>query len=149
MLRIAPLAAMFALSASAALAAPAVTGPWSRPAVAGGVGAGFMVVTNPDLKPDALVAVESPAAARVEIHRSTMTNGVAAMQKLTRLDLPAGAKMVFGPGGHHLMFIGLKVSLKVGDTLPATLVFASGARVKAEFKVTLTPPGDTGAHAHH
>ena len=149
MLRISLLAVTLALAASAASAAPAVSDAWSRPAAAGTVGAGFMVVSNPDRKGDALVAVESPGATRVEIHRSAMTNGVASMQKLQRLDLPAGAKVTFAPGGAHLMFIGLKSALKVGDSLPATLVFASGARVKATFKVTLAPPGDMSAHQHH
>lgn len=149
MLRIFLLAALLAASASAASAAPLVTAAWSRPAVAGTVGGGYMTVSNPDRKPNALVAVESPNATRVEIHRSSMTSGVSSMEKLDRLELPAGAKVVFAPGGHHLMFIGLKTPLKVGDSLPATFVFASGARVKTEFKVTLTPPSDMGAHAHH
>lgn len=149
MSRISLLAALMALLSGPAFAAPAVTGAWSRPATAGGVGGGFMTLTNPDPKADALVSVESPAAARVEIHRSAMTNGVASMQMLKRLDLPSGATVVFGPGGHHLMFIGLKAPLKAGDTLPATLVFASGARVKVSFKVSLTPPSDMGAHRHH
>lgn len=153
MLRISLLAVLIAASASAASAAPTVTAAWSRPAVAGGVGGGYMTLANPDRKPDALVAVESAAAARVEIHRSSMAGGVSSMQKLERLELPVGAKVSFAPGGHHLMFIGLKAPLKAGDSLPATLVFASGARVKAEFRVTLTPPSampsDMSAHAHH
>jgi copper(I)-binding protein len=153
MLRICLLAVLIAAPSGAASAAPSVTAAWSRPAVAGGVGGGYMTLSNPDRKPDTLVAVESASAARVEIHRSSMTAGVSSMRKIDRLELPAGAKVTFAPGGHHLMFIGLKAPLKMGDRLPATLVFASGARVKAEFKVTLTPPGatpgDKGAHAHH
>lgn len=153
MLRISVFAVALAFSAGVASAAPNVTGAWSRPTVAGGVGGGFMTLSNPDKKADALVAVESPRAAKVEIHRSSMSNGVASMRKLPRLDLPVGAKVVFAPGGDHLMFIGLKAPLKVGETLPATLVFASGARVKADFKVTLAAPGQTtgdkGAHSHH
>lgn len=147
--RILLLAAALSFLAGSASAAPAVTAAWSRPAVAGGVGAGFMTLTNPDRKADALIAVESPAAARVEIHRSSMTNGVASMQKLSRLELPVGGTATFGPGAYHLMFVGLKAPLAVGDTLPATLVFASGAKVKANFNVTMTPPGDMSAHAHH
>jgi periplasmic copper chaperone A len=148
MLRNLLLAIAIACSAGAASAAPAVTDAWSRPAVAGGVGGGFMTLSNPGRAADVLVSVQSPAAARVEIHRSAMTNGVSSMRMLPRLDLPAGGKVTFAPGGSHLMFIGLKSSLKVGDTLPATLTFKSGAKVKADFKVTLSPPGDTRAHHH-
>jgi copper(I)-binding protein len=38
------------------------------------------------------------------------------------------------------MFLQVSRPLKVGDTLPATLTFASGAKVKAAFVVGLAPP---------
>lgn len=153
MLRICLIATLVAANAGAASAAPTVSAAWSRPAVAGGVGAGYMTISNPDRSPDALVAVESAGAARVEIHRSSMAGGVSSMRKIDRLELPSGAKVTFAPGGHHLMFIGLKAPLKLGGSLPAVLVFASGARAKADFRVTLTPPaakaGGQDPHARH
>jgi Uncharacterized protein conserved in bacteria len=132
-------------TAGPAVAAPQVSAAWSRPAAAGTTGAGFMTLANPGKAADALVAVESPAARAVEIHRSTMSGGVSSMQRLNRVDLPPGGRVQFVPGGHHLMFMGLKTALKTGDRLPATLVFASGARVKADFEVRVSPP----ATAHH
>jgi copper(I)-binding protein len=135
------IAAAFAL-AGPAQAAPAyrqgaleVDQPWSRPAAAGMTGAGFMTLTNRGKVADALVSVESPAARKVEIHRSAMTNGVMSMQRQERVSLPPGRSLAFAPGGHHLMLIGLVRPLKAGDRAPATLVFASGARIKVEFAV--------------
>lgn len=147
---VAPILAFGAIAASAAAAAapqtpPQVTQAWSRPAVAGSTGAGFMTLANPGKAADALVAAQSPAAKTTEIHRSSMAaGGVMKMEKQARVAIPAGGTVVFAPGGYHLMFIGLTRTLKAGDKVPATLTFASGVRVKTEFEVRVTPPG-----SHH
>ena len=140
--------------AAAAHAAPAyrqgtleIDKPWSRPAAAGMTGAGFMTVTNRGKAADALVSVESPAARKVEMHRSSMAGGVMKMQRQDRVALPPGATVTFAPGGHHLMLIGLARPLKSGDRAPATLTFASGAKIKVEFVVGAGAA--PAAHGHH
>jgi len=116
--------------------------PWSRPAVAGTNGVGYMVLANHGRSADALVKVESPLAERVEMHSSAMTGGVMSMKAQTRVAVPAGGRATFGPGAYHLMLIGLKKTLKPGDRAPATLTFASGAKVKVAFAVSagMGPP---------
>ena len=153
---IAPLfaaALMAALPASAAtyrLGGLEVGGPWSRPAAAKMNGAGFFTLTNRGKAADRLTAVESPAARKVELHRSLMTNGVASMQRQDQgIAVPAGRTVTLAPGGYHLMFIGLAKTQKSGDRIPATLVFQSGAKMKVEFVVGATAPAAEGAHAHH
>ncbi|MEW5685881.1 MAG: copper chaperone PCu(A)C [Pseudomonadota bacterium] len=142
------LAAIAALSvAGAAQAAPAVQTAWSRPAAQGTTGAGFMTLANPDAKPDALVSVQTPWAKETQIHQSSMSGGMASMKRLDRVPLAPGAKVVFAPGGYHLMFMGLNRALKAGDALPATLTFASGAKVQATFVVGMGPPA--ADHQHH
>jgi hypothetical protein len=140
---------MAALLASPATAAPpglSVTDAWSRPAT-GVNGAGFMALSNRGPKPDRLVSASSPAAARVEFHTTTMSGGMASMEKLTNVSAPAGGTVSFRPGGKHLMLMGLKRPLKAGDRFPVTLTFASGAKVEATFTVGVTAP--TAGHAHH
>jgi copper(I)-binding protein len=66
---------------------------------------------------------------------------------LKSVSVPAGGAVTFAPGGYHLMFLGLTKALGTGDTLPATLSFSSGAKVKATFVVGLAPPVE--AHPHH
>jgi copper(I)-binding protein len=145
-------AAALAIAASAQAAptyrqgAIEIDQPWSRPAAAGMTGAGFMTLTNHGKSPTELVSVESPAARKVEIHRSSMAGGVMSMQRQDRVGVPAGGTVTLGPGGYHLMLIGLVRPLKTGDRIPATLAFANGARVKVEFAVgTGAPPA---AHQH-
>ena len=136
-----PIAAALALSlATAAHAAPQVKAAWSRPAAQGTTGAGFMTLVNPGPKGDALVSVASPLAREVQVHQSMVHDGVAMMMAAPQVPVPAGGSVTFAPGGYHLMFLNLTKALKVGDTLPATLTFASGAKVKASFVVGLAPP---------
>lgn len=141
-------AALAAFSlATAAQAAPRVEAAWTRPAGQGQTGAGFMTLKNPDAKADTLVKVESPLARTVQIHQSSMSGGMAGMKQLTTLPLPAGGSVTFAPGGYHLMLIGLSKAVKLGDSVPATLTFASGAKVKTAFVAALAPPV-AGEHHH-
>jgi hypothetical protein len=120
----------------------AVERPWSRPAVAGTTGIGYMVLVNHGRAPDALEKVESPIAERVEMHSSAMSGGVMSMEKQDKVAVPAGGETTFGPGAYHLMLIGLTKTLKPGDEAPATLTFASGAKLKVKFLVSagMGPP---------
>jgi copper(I)-binding protein len=123
-----------------------VLSPWSRPAVAGTTAIGYMVLVNHGRAADALERVESPIAARVEMHSSAMAGEVMSMRKEDRAPIPARGRTVFGPGAYHLMFIGLTRTLKAGESAPATLTFASGAKVKVRFTVSagMGPPAMSG-----
>jgi copper(I)-binding protein len=132
-------ALMFATAAAAAPGVQVVR-PWSRPAPAGATGAGYLTLVNRGAKPDALVAVSSPLASGAMIHRSAVSSGVASMQHVDHVELAPGASVTFAPGGYHVMFMGLKKPLVTGDALPATLTFASGARMNVAFAVRVTPP---------
>ncbi len=141
------LATLAALAlATAAQAAPKVEAAWTRPAGQGQTGAGFMILRNPDSKPDALVSVQSPAARTVQIHQSSMSGGMASMKMLPSVPVPAAGAVTFAPGGYHLMFLGLTRAVKPGDAVPATLTFASGAKVSTSFVAGMGPPA---AEHHH
>ena len=142
------LSLMMATTAQAAsyrLGALEVADPWSRPAAVGANGAGYMTLSNRGAAADTLVAIESPAAGRVEMHRSVMTGDMMSMQKLSKVLLPPGKAITFAPAGNHLMFIGLTKAQKAGNNIPATLVFASGARLRVNFAVGAGPTGAEGS----
>jgi copper(I)-binding protein len=148
-MRFLPLTA--ALAAVAALAAHAagaieVLKPWSRPAVAGTNAVGYMVLANHGRTADVLQKAETPIAARVEMHASSMAGGAMSMAKVDKVSVPAGGETTFGPGGYHLMLIGLTKTLKAGDQEPVTLSFASGAKITARFVVSagMGPPAMAG-----
>jgi copper(I)-binding protein len=129
---------------SPAWAAPAgleASHGWSRPAVAGTNGVGYLTIANHGARPDALVRVETPAAAEVDMHSMSMSGGMMAMASLARVAIPPGGQAAFAPGGSHLMLMGLTRTLRPGDQVPVTLIFASGARLKTALTVSVNPPG--------
>lgn len=131
--------------------------PWSRPAVQGGVGAGFLTIANNGAAADRLKSVSTPVAQRVEIHESMVMGGQAMMHPHPEgLTIAPGATATLKPGGWHLMLIGLKRPLKVGDRFPATLRFEKAGEMQVEFIVQTGAPagaggmgGMGGGHDHH
>lgn len=120
--------------------------PWSRPAGKGMTGAGFLSVTNAGSTPDVLLAVETPAAKRVEIHQGSTAGGIMRMRKLKGLTIPAGGKVTLQPGGSHLMMLKLTRSFAAGDKVPATLVFERAGRVEVSFAVQAAQPEPKHGH---
>lgn len=121
-------------------AAPAptidVAHPWSRPAPAGGNGVGYVALTNTGKAPDRLVSVSTPVAQRVEMHRSMVMNGMAMMHPVEGgLPIPPGTTAVFAPGSYHLMLVGLKKPLAIGDHIPVTLKFDKAGEMTVQFLV--------------
>jgi periplasmic copper chaperone A len=122
--------------------------PASRPAAEGMNGVGYLTVTNGGEAPDTLLAVETPAAARVEIHAGSTAGGVMRMRKLRRgLVIPAKGRAELQPGGDHVMMLKLKRPLGIGDKVPATLVFKNAGRVQVHFLVQRGAP-KAARHGH-
>jgi periplasmic copper chaperone A len=143
------LAAGCAVVAAAAQAQPAsVKDAWVRAPAPGQKVAGVYmeIVSRANA---ALVAVASPAAARAELHSTSMDDGVMRMRPVGKIELPAGKAVKLAPGGLHVMLIELKQPLKRGEKVPLTLTVMqidSGSRsvftVHAEVR-------DADAMAHH
>jgi copper(I)-binding protein len=165
-----PKTGALAASASGAKAATEVKGlvdvtaAWVRPTVAGQMASGgFLTLTSRvDLT---LVGVSTPLAESGELHDMRMDGGgVMRMRAMDSLALPAGQSVALQPGqgGRHLMLMGLKRPLTVGEQVPVTLLLrrADGKLVsqKAVIPVATSAAGastgDAGAakpsaaHAH-
>ncbi|MDB5439824.1 MAG: hypothetical protein JWM33_2251 [Caulobacteraceae bacterium] len=125
-----------ALAASYRLGAIEVSQPWSRPAAKGQTGVGYMTLTNTGAAPATLVRIETAVAARAELHQSLMTGGVMSMKALPAgLVVPAGGKVELAPAGIHIMLVGLKQKLELGQKVSLTLVFKDGARLQIQLPV--------------
>ena len=85
---------------------------------------------------DRLVSVESPEANLVQIHESRMESNMMMMQQLRDgLPLAAGQATALAPGGNHLMLLGVKEPLVVGDTVTLKLTFATAAPIEVTANV--------------
>jgi hypothetical protein len=136
-------------------AALAQTGPtesigiahaWARATSATAkTGAAYLTVTNKGPNDDRLVAVASQVADKAELHTTLMDNNVMKMRPLAAVDVKAGGQAELKPGGMHIMLIGLKAPLKVGDKFPVTLSFEHAGKI--EIMVTVEKAGGIGDHA--
>lgn len=107
---------------------------WARIAAPGvPVAAGYTLIFNRGTAAEELLAASSPLAASVEIHETSMTDGVMRMCEVEAVTLPAGARVALAPGGLHLMIMGLDQSLKAGDSLPITLRFRRAGAIEVRF----------------
>lgn len=123
---------------------------WSRPAAAGANSAGYFHIRNGGKAADLLTGVESPIAGKVELHESSVKDGVMSMAPITGgVEVAPGADVKFEPGGKHVMFIGLNGGLKVGDKVPVTLIFRDAGRVAVELPVQAAPASDGMEHHGH
>ncbi|WP_084300359.1 copper chaperone PCu(A)C [Microvirgula aerodenitrificans] len=87
--------------------------------------AGFVTLTS--TTPARLIAASSPRVGRVEIHESFVdAQGRFGMRRLGALPLSPARPLVMRHDGIHLMLIGLRTPLAVGDRLPLTLTIDSG-----------------------
>lgn len=139
------LAGLLLLAPTAQAAPPSVkaTGAWCRAAPVGAL-TGGCYVTLTATQADQLVAVETSAATRAEIHSMSMDGGIMRMRKLPDgLPLPAGKAVALKPGGEHLMIIAPKQTLKAGGFVPMTLRFrtAPPLSLKAPIQVAPLPQG--------
>jgi len=83
--------------------------------------AGFFVVRNNTPEDIRITAVDSPQFASVEIHETTVTEGISRMREIGAIEIPANGSTVLERGGKHLMLMRPKA---LGDSV--TLQFYSG-----------------------
>jgi len=96
---------------------------WARPAIQGGNGAVYFLLQNQSVGGDELIGASSDVADAVEIHLSSMEGDVMRMQQVMSVPIGGKASVEFAPGGFHIMLIGLKQDLNIGDEFQVSLQF--------------------------
>lgn len=111
--------------------------PSSRPTPSGAkVGVGYVTIRNDGAEADRLIGGTADVAGRVEIHASTVEDGVARMRRVDDgIVLEPGATVTLAARGTHLMLLDLKVPIAAGQTFDGTLVFERAGKVPVRFMV--------------
>ena len=104
------------------------------------VTAGYLTLHNATKAPIRVVGAESPQFERVEIHTSTLHDGVAHMAPVDGVTVPANGSVALAPGGLHLMLIEPRQSFREGDKVIVTLDFADGWSVEFDATVRRDAP---------
>lgn len=138
------------------------SGAWARQSMAmADTGAAYLVIENAGTEADYLLGGTTPAASSIEVHEtvdmsssmpaesqamgmpsaspgsmaSAPAGSMLGMQRIERLEIPAGATVELKPGSFHLMLIDLTQELKVGETIEMTLSFEKAGDVKVTAEV--------------
>lgn len=120
-----------------------VSHPWARAsAPTARNGAVYLKIEPRPGANDRLVGARSPVAETVEVHETTMRDGIARMRPIPDVEITPGQPMDLAPGGMHLMLVGLKKPLKERDLFPLILTFEKSGEVSVD--VVVEAPGAMG-----
>ena len=114
-------------------------------------GAAFMTLHNMSATDDRLIAAQTDAAKRVELHTHVETgDGVMQMTEIEGgIALPAGEMHKMVRGGDHVMLMGLTGPLEQGADISVTLVFEQAGEVVVTIPVDNERKPEAGAHGGH
>ena len=87
-----------------------------------------------------LVGVTSDDVLRMEMHETTEKDGMASMNMLKEIPVPAGETVALEPGGKHLMIWGVGAGSKQRGLLKMTLIFSNDDRI--EIDAAIRNPGE-------
>jgi copper(I)-binding protein len=130
-----------AATALAETASIQVDHPWARPST-GQTGAVYMTIANKGPVDDRLVSATTPVANQAQLHTEIDDKGIMKMRAVSAIDVKPRSQTMLKPGGLHLMLIGLKQPLKVGESFPLTLTFEQAG--KLDVTVTVEKPAAMG-----
>ncbi|MDI3323661.1 copper chaperone PCu(A)C [Pontibacterium granulatum] len=97
--------------------------------------AAYVEIENTGNKVLQIESATSPVAEVVEVHQTTMVDGVMRMSEVKDLQIPVGGKVEMKPGGYHVMLISLKEPLQKGQVVPVTIKFSAGQVLTVKAKV--------------
>jgi copper(I)-binding protein len=101
-----------------------------------GTGAVFMLLKNEGSESDRLTGGQTDVAEVVEIHETVMEGEVMKMQMLPNgLEVPDRGEVLLKPGSYHIMLIGIKRDLVVGEAFALDLHFEKSGTITVEPKV--------------
>jgi copper(I)-binding protein len=127
----------------------AVTDAWARATPPGApVAAVYLVIDNAGGKADRLLSVSSDRAERSEVHTIVHDGDLVKMRRADPLPIGAGERVVFEPGGTHVMLMGLKSPLLEGESLALVMNFDIAGTRHVEVRVTAATSSPQAA-GHH
>ena len=86
----------------------------------------FMVIHNSSDEQVKLIGAQSSIANKVELHTHKLEDGMMKMRQVEFIAVPKNGKTELKPGGLHIMLIGLKRPVTVGEQVELSLQFDDG-----------------------
>ena len=96
---------------------------------------GYFTLHNGGQDAEVLDGARSPDCGMLMLHQSSDLSGMARMQDVGSVLVPAGGTVSFAPGGYHLMCMQPSPALHLGGKIPVTLTFQDGSSLTTSFSV--------------
>lgn len=97
--------------------------------------AGYVQIKNNSKQAHEIIAFQSEAFERVELHETMVLDGAMSMMELDSLPLPANSTEELKPGGKHLMLIRPKQTLEIGQDINVIVTFKDGTSTNVQLEV--------------
>jgi len=87
----------------------------------------YMQLDNNSSLTRELVKIEGSISNMIELHTHKNDDGVMQMDQVISIPVPANGSTEAKPGGYHVMIMGLKKSLSLGEKVEFNLIFKDGS----------------------
>ncbi|WP_043265289.1 copper chaperone PCu(A)C [Streptomyces sp. CT34] len=111
-----------------------VSDPYMPQPVTQSMAGAYFVIKNSGGTADKLTSVTSDLSKDITIHKTVGNK----MEQVNSLPVPANGELTLGPGGNHLMFMGLSKKPAEGQTVTIKLHFATAAPITVQVPVKAT-----------
>lgn len=102
--------------------------------------AGYMTIRNDGKQPVRYEWAQGDVFGMVELHKTTLVDGVSTMRPAGNQTIPAGGALRIEPGGLHLMLMQPQRELKIGDQVRFRLHFTDGSALDVLAPVSAEAP---------
>jgi hypothetical protein len=127
-----------AMTDGARLGKLTISGQWVRPTT-NDVSAAYLTVHNSGAA-DTLIKAATPLTSTVQLHEVITEGSSSKMQeKPGGFPVPANGTLELKPGGFHIMLMGLKAPIAVGETVSLTLTFEKAGEITIDAPVKAAP----------
>ena len=96
---------------------------------------GYFTLHNGGRDAAVLARASSPDCGMLMLHRSSDLDGMARMEDVDSVLVPAGGTVSFAPGGYHLMCMQPAATMRLGAKVPVILGFQDGSSLTTSFTV--------------
>jgi len=97
--------------------------------------AGYAHIANSGNGSDRLLSVTTAAAGMAHVHKSAEQDGIMTMSMVDALEIPAKGAVDLKPGSYHIMLMGVRKPLNVGDNVEMTFTFERAGKIVVPAKV--------------
>ncbi len=97
--------------------------------------AAYFKVHNLSSESISIISVTSADAQSCNFHQTKTVDGIVKMQALESLEIPSQDVVQLQPAGIHLMLMGIKKPLQVGEKIPLLLQFSNGTKIAVDAQI--------------